>query len=76
MIDAIRQQVTVQPGGVIELQSPDLPVGARVEVIVLVDSPFKSKRSLRRMLGTASQSFANVREVDTFIRQERDNWES
>ncbi len=49
MIDAIRQQVTVQPVGVIDLQSPDLPVGARVEVIVLVDPPSKDKRSLREI---------------------------
>jgi hypothetical protein len=76
MIDAIRQQVIVQPGGLIELQSADLPVGARGEVIVLVESSSKSNRSLRNMMGTAKQSFANVKEVDTFIRQERDSWES
>lgn len=76
MIDAIRQQVTVQPGGFIEVQSAELPVGARVEVIVLVESASRRKRSLRNMIGTAKKSFASVKEVDDFIRQERDSWES
>lgn len=76
MIDAIRQQVTVQPGGFIEVHSADLPVGAEVEVIVLVDSTSKERRNLRNMIGTAQKSFANVEEVDAYIRQERDSWES
>jgi hypothetical protein len=71
MIDAIRQQATVQLGGVVEVHSADLPVGAEVEVIVLVDSS-KKKRSLRSMMGTAQKSFANVEEVDALIRHGRD----
>ena len=76
MIDAIRQQVTVQPGGFIEVRSAELPVGARVEVIVLVESASRRKRNLRNMIGTAKKSFASVKEVDDFIRKERDSWES
>ena len=34
---AIKQVTTVQPGGVIQIASDQLPVGVRVEVIVLVD---------------------------------------
>jgi len=37
MVAAIRQQVTVQPGGVIEVRSPELTLGARAEVIILLD---------------------------------------
>jgi hypothetical protein len=36
MVAAIRQQVTVQPGGVIEIRSPELEPGVRAEVIVLI----------------------------------------
>jgi hypothetical protein len=39
MVKAVRQHVTVGPGGIVEVQSPDLPVGAEAEVIVLVDQP-------------------------------------
>lgn len=38
MVAAIRQQVTVQPGGVIEIRSPELEPGSRAEVIVLLGS--------------------------------------
>ncbi|MGD1896783.1 MAG: hypothetical protein ACFB16_07505 [Phormidesmis sp.] len=36
MLQAIRQQTIVKTGGIIELVSTDLPVGASVEVIVVV----------------------------------------
>jgi hypothetical protein len=39
MIHEIRQTALVQPGGIIELQSNELPVGQTVEIIVLVDAP-------------------------------------
>ena len=37
MVSAIRQQVTVQTAGVIEVRSPELRAGERAEVIVLVE---------------------------------------
>lgn len=39
MINEIRQTALVQPGGIIEFQSNELPVGKTVEIIVLVDAP-------------------------------------
>lgn len=39
MVAAVRQQVTIQAGGRIEVQSPELTPGLRAEVIVLVDQP-------------------------------------
>lgn len=38
MLTGIRQKAIVQPGGVVELQSSELPEGAIVEVIVLLES--------------------------------------
>ncbi len=38
MINGIRQTAIVQPGGIVELRSTELPVGSTVEVIVLVDA--------------------------------------
>lgn len=37
MLKEIRQETVVKSGGVIEVTSADFPVGASVEVIVLVD---------------------------------------
>ncbi|MGD1929319.1 MAG: hypothetical protein ACFB12_10440 [Leptolyngbyaceae cyanobacterium] len=36
MLNGVKQNAVVQPGGVIQVQSADLPVGQAVEVIVLV----------------------------------------
>ena len=37
MIGSIRQKTIVHEGGRVEIRSPELPIGARVEVIVLVE---------------------------------------
>ncbi len=37
MVAAIRQTVTVQSAGTVEVRSPELYVGARAEVIVLIE---------------------------------------
>jgi hypothetical protein len=39
MQTALKQTVTVQEGGLIEVRSPQLPVGARAEVIILLEEP-------------------------------------
>ncbi len=39
MVVTIKQRVTVQPGGIVEVQSPELTPGAHAEVIVLVEQP-------------------------------------
>lgn len=45
MIHALREKVRIKPGGVIELSSPELPVGEEAEVIVMLDSPPKDDLS-------------------------------
>jgi len=37
MLNGFRQTAVVKPGGVIEVQSADLPVGSTVDVIVLIN---------------------------------------
>ena len=39
METALRQKAVVKPGGVIEIRSPELPVGARAEVIIILETP-------------------------------------
>lgn len=38
MTNALRQKVKVQPGGVIEIRSPELTPGVTAEVIVLMET--------------------------------------
>ncbi|MEH1904683.1 MAG: hypothetical protein V7L04_25585 [Nostoc sp.] len=76
MLNGLRQQAIVKPGGVVEISSPELPAGVTVEVIVLIESPPKySEKPLTSFIGSARGSFATTEEVDNFIRQERDAWE-
>jgi len=39
MDTALRQRLVVQPGGVIEIRSPELLPGTLAEVIVILDKP-------------------------------------
>jgi hypothetical protein len=76
MLNGLRQQAIVKPGGVVEISSPELPAGATVEVIVLLESPSKPyEKPLTSFIGSARGSFATTEEVDKFICQERDAWE-
>lgn len=77
MLNGLKQTVIVQPGGLIEVRSPDLPPGATVEVIVLLESiPQDNQLGISRFIGAASGSFATPEQADEFIRQERDAWDS
>ncbi len=78
MLNGLRQKTVVQPNGTVIIQSPELPLGAMVEVIVLVDpqpsQPFELP--LTSLIGTGKGSFETHDEADRFIRRERDLWES
>ena len=75
MLNGLRQKAIVKPGGVVEICSPELPAGATVEVIVLIEPPAKhSEKPLTSFIGSVRSSFATPEEVDNFIRQERDAW--
>jgi len=76
MNQALRQKVVVKPGGIIEIRSPELPTGAVVDVIIILETSPKKKQSLTSLIGTAKGSFAKSEEVDDFISKERDAWSS
>lgn len=65
MRNAIKQIVRVKPGGVIELRVPELPEGARAEVIVLVESATGSAEHIQRLgdLLKRSQAVAEARKL-------------
>lgn len=75
MIQAIKKEVTIQPGGRIEITSPELKPGMRAEVVVMItDSQYMFNR-LTSFIGKGKGSFASPSEADAFIRKERDTWE-
>lgn len=78
MLNGIKQQTIVKPGGVVELTSTELPEGAVVEVIVLVQATGEAAQELPPLtsfIGAAPGNFATPEEADQFIRQERDAWD-
>jgi len=49
----VRQRTTVKPNGVVEVQDAQVPAGASVEVIVILESPAASKSAPVSFLQTA-----------------------
>ena len=76
MVRAIKETVTIQPGGLIEIRRTDLPEGASAEVIVMVEEqPAAPPLPLSSFLGKGKGCFESAAEVDQFIRRERDAWD-
>ena len=76
MVRLARRIVTVQKGGRIVIDVPELPPGSQAEVIVR-PSPARKKvsRSLVSFIGSCKGMFKTAEEIDKFIREERDAWE-
>lgn len=81
MVAAIKQTVVVQPGGLVQVQSPRLHEGDRAEVIVLVEEQSASGAGSAPVskwsdfIGSAGGQFKTIEEVDAYIRELRDEWE-
>ena len=76
MLNAIKEKVTVGTGGLIELHCPELPEGAEAEVIVFLSEGKEegSPVAFSTLFGKVKGCFKNGREVDDFLRRERDAW--
>ncbi|HEX6903631.1 MAG TPA: hypothetical protein VF789_28230 [Thermoanaerobaculia bacterium] len=84
MAEPIREHATVQPGGLIEIRRPDIPVGTEVDVVILVGAEevilVQAKSTeplppLSSFVGKGKGCFKDAAEVDAFIRAERDAWD-
>ena len=77
MQSAIHLTTTILAGGRIDVVSPDLLAGQRVELIVLLQEPVAARPSAVEILAGAPGhlQFHTVDEVDAHVRQERDAWE-
>ena len=74
---AIKQTVTIGPGGRVEVISDELPEGRRAEVIVLLASESApSPRRLTDFLGAGRGLYSDPEDADRSLRRERDAWES
>ena len=78
---ALKRNTIVLAGGKIELDAPELPEGAKVEVIVMLSEKDTSyslpRRSVLDIINELGEHrlFASAEAVDAHIKQERDAWE-
>ncbi|HEV8580072.1 MAG TPA: hypothetical protein VGX68_13445 [Thermoanaerobaculia bacterium] len=75
MTRAIREHVTVEQEGVIEIRHPGLSVGMTAEVVVLVRQPAGQDRPLVSFIGKGKGCFASASDVDAFLQSEREAWD-
>lgn len=79
MQSALRMETTVLPGHRLEISAPELPEGAKVEVIVfLPEKPkprFASALEFLESLPPGPRAFPTWEEYEKHLREEKDSWD-
>ncbi len=75
MQEALHLRATVQPGGKVEIASPELTEGERVDVTIS-PTPTASARSAWQVISEApgQRLFKTAKDVDDYIADERASW--
>ena len=85
MIAAVRQIVTVEAGGIVRVQSPELREGTTAEVVVLTQVITTASDaatpdgivdpSWLSFIGMGADSGRTVEQIDADLRELRDEWD-
>ena len=79
MQTAIRLETTILPGHRLEVSAPELPEGARVEVIVVfLEKPqpsFSSALEFLESLPAGPRAFKTWEEYERHLQEEKNAWE-
>lgn len=79
MRPALRIETTILPGKRLEISDPQLPEGARVEVIVLlpesVAPQFASALDFLESLPSGPRAFKTWEDYESHLEKERDSWD-
>lgn len=77
MQKVLYQKATVQPGGKVEVVSPELEAGQTVDVVVLHESSARG-RSIMEILnsGPERRLFQTADEVKTYLAEEKASWDN
>ncbi|MEM1367183.1 MAG: hypothetical protein AAGG02_04040 [Cyanobacteria bacterium P01_H01_bin.15] len=70
------EQAIVRRDSVVEVKAPDLAEGQVVEVIVLTESSTQANAGFSQFIGSAQGCYESPADVDRFIQQERESWDS
>ena len=76
MRKALHVRTMVQPGGKVEIASPELEAGQTVDVVVLHESNTKG-RSIMEILnsGPERRLFQTAEEVKAYLAEEKASWD-
>ena len=75
MTRIVKQHAVVRPGGVIEIHSPDLPAGAEADVTVRLHTARPvNGRTMSQYIGRGTGLYKTATEVDSYIRELREEW--
>jgi hypothetical protein len=79
MQTALRMETTILPGHRLEISVPELPEGARVEIIVLLPEQPKPRRlsmlEFLESLPPGPRAFPTWEAYERHLREEKDSWE-
>jgi hypothetical protein len=79
MQPALRLETTVLPGHRLEVSAPELPEGARVEVIVVLperpEHQFGSALEFLESLPPGPRAFKTWEEYERHLREEKEAWD-
>ena len=79
MQTALRLETTVLPGHRLEVSAPELPEGAKVEVIVVLpktpEPQFGSALEFLESLPPGPRAFPTWEEYERHLKEEKDAWE-
>lgn len=75
MSEFLHRTVTVGEGGKIEVVAPEFAPGIRVEVDIRTVAPLGAYTKLTDIVGAAKGVYGSREEVDTMVRELRDEWD-
>ncbi len=76
MQKALHIRTTVQPGGKVEIVSPELEAGQTVDVVVVRSSPAERRSAVDILAEAPGQRlFKTAKDVDDYIKEERASWD-
>jgi hypothetical protein len=78
MPSSLRTETTVLPGHRIEISAPELPEGARVEVIIVpATMPAPGQQSALDIIESlhGHRLFQTPEQVRQYLQEERDSWD-
>jgi len=76
MITAIKENVEVLPGGIIQLHVADMKPHTNISVSAVIEYCDSHQSRLKDMIGSGRGSFKDADDADQFIRAERDSWDA